>query len=136
VTDPLRLAGALLDALAGYDADAVARLVDPAVVHWNNLTQREQGLDGLLGTLRAEREVVAAAEMALRHRVATAEGFVLELAVEGTTRRGAAFRIPVCLVVRVEGDRIVRIDEYADSAAARPIVRELSGAGPAPEGLC
>lgn len=127
MTDSLALADELLDALERYDADAVEKLVDPGLVHWINLTQQEQGADGLLATLRLERDVVAAATFRVRHRVASAEGFVLQLDVDGTTKKGSDFHIPVCLVVAVDGGRITRIDEYANSDHVKPLLAELFG---------
>lgn len=125
--DSLELADELLDALGRYDAEAVEKLVDPGLVHWINLTQQEQGVDGLLATLRLESKTVADATVRIRRRTRTADGFVAQFDVDGTTKLGASFHIPVCLVVAVEGDRITRIDEYANSDHVEPLLAELLG---------
>ena len=121
------LADRLLDALSRYDADAVAALLDDDLVHWLNLTEQEQGRDGLLGTLRLEREHVAETTFEARSKTCTDDGFVLQLVAAGTTKGGRTYRIPVCLVATVspDGSRVVRIDEYASSHHVQPLLQEL-----------
>lgn len=123
------LAERLVEALSRYDAEAVGALLADGFVHWVNLTDREQGADDLLATLRLERAHVRDAAFEVRSAVTTGEGFVLQLVAAGTTNGGRAFRIPVCLVCQVAagGDRVVRIDEYASSHHAKPLLQELLG---------
>ena len=121
--DPL--IDALLAALSTYDADALAKLLDPEFRHWLSITEQEQGADGLVAVLRLERKHVAAVDMRERRRVRTEDGFVLMLDVDGTTNGGNTFRVPVCLVATVAADRIVRLDEYADASRVAPLLREL-----------
>ena len=121
------VADTLIDAVSRYDGAALRSLCADEFVHWLNLTGQEQGPDALAALLDAERQVVAGASVTERRRTATDDGVVLQLTVEGTTRGGAAFRVPVCLVVAMGGGRVVRLDEYASSDHVKPLVRELSG---------
>ena len=121
------IADQLLDALNRYDADDVGALLSDDFVHWLNLTGAEQGRDGLLATLRLEREHVHDAAFEVRDLVATDDGFVIQLTAVGTTNGGRAYSIPVCLVVTVVDGRIARIDEYASSDHVAPLLQELLG---------
>ena len=48
-------------------------------------------------------------------------GFVQQHVCRGKKKTGETFAIPVCMVVRVRGQQISRVDEYFDSAQdARP----------------
>lgn len=125
--EPLGLADRLVEALARYDADAVDALLDDGFVHWLNLTGSEQGREGLLATLRLERDHIKEATFDVRRRVATDEGFVLQMTAAGTTNGGRTYRIPVCIVATVGGGRISRIDEYASSDHVAPLLQELLG---------
>jgi ketosteroid isomerase-like protein len=123
------LADRLLAALSHYDADGVGACLDDEFVHWLNLTDREQGREGLLATLRLEREHVRETSFEVRAEVGTDDGFVLQLVAAGTTNGGRAYRIPVCIVATVsaDGERVVRIDEYASSDHVAPLLQELLG---------
>jgi hypothetical protein len=51
------------------------------------------------------------------------DGFVIQLTTAATTTEGVELRIPVCLVARLDdAATIVRLDEYADSAPAAPLL--------------
>jgi ketosteroid isomerase-like protein len=115
----------LLDALSSYDTDAIRSLCSPDLRHWLSITEREQGVDELLATVDRERQLVADSNFALRRRVETVDGAVLMLTVDGRTKRGASFHIPVCLVVAVEGDKVVRLDEFANVDQARELLKEM-----------
>jgi ketosteroid isomerase-like protein len=56
-------------------------------------------------------------------RQPTPSGFVEQHVLRGTAPRGGQLSVLACLVVTVVGDRIVRIDEYLDSAALEPLSR-------------
>jgi ketosteroid isomerase-like protein len=127
VTWTTALVDRFIDALARYDVDALGPMLTDDFVRWLNLGGDEQGRDALLAVIAVERDHVRRSEVEVRHRVATDEGFVLQLTIRGTTTGGAPFDIPVCLVVTVDGERIRRIDEYASSDQVRPLLREMLG---------
>ena len=116
---------ALFDAMRTYDTDAMRAVCSPGLRHWLSITEHEQGLEELLATVAAERDVVDDARFILRRRVETADGAVLMLTVDGTSKGGAAFHIPVCIVVAVENGEVVRIDEYANVERAQDLLREI-----------
>lgn len=121
------LAERLIQAFSHYDAAALDPLLAPDAVHWVNITQREQRRAEVLKQVGAEGRYIATADFELRDHSATADGFVLQLVVSGETTTGAPFTVPVCLVVRVQGEQVVRIDEYASVDHALPIINAMTG---------
>jgi limonene-1,2-epoxide hydrolase len=115
----------LVSAMQAYDGEAVRALCAPGFRHWVSLSEQESGLDQLIATLQRERAVVAAATMVVRRQVATDAGVTLMLTVDGTTKNGAAFHIPVCLVITLEDGRMTRIDEYANVDRAKDLIAEM-----------
>jgi len=119
------LADRLLAAFEAHDPAAVSACLAPDVVRWLNITDEEMGLEGILALVAAEHAVVAESKMRLRRRLDTEDGFVLQFDADGTTVAGEPFHIPVCLVVTLAGDRVARLEEYADLSQAQPIVRAM-----------
>ena len=112
-------------ALSTWDTPRLRRVCSPTATRWVNIGNLEETIDELLGSLDRERAV-------LRDPVVTADGwvfgadaFVVRITCEATTVGGRHVRVPACLVVSVDGGLVTRIHEYADSASARPIIREL-----------
>jgi ketosteroid isomerase-like protein len=124
------LAERLLAAFETHDPDAVSALLAPDVIRWLNITDAELGLDGILALVAAERTAVKESTMTLRRHLDTAEGFVLQFVADGTTIAGESYHIPVCLVATVDGDRVTRLEEYADLGQAQPILRALGRTTP------
>ena len=127
MTELSPLAERLIEAFSRYDAAALDPLLAPDAVHWVNITQREQGRAEVLKQIGAEGRYIARADFELRHHSATADGFVLQLVVSGNATSGESFTVPVCLVVRVESEQVVRIDEYASVDHALPIINAMTG---------
>lgn len=121
---------AFVDALSTYDAAALRSLCSPTVRHWVSVSEREQGLDGLLSVLETERDVVKDASFDVD--VVGQESVVIRMTVDGTTHLGATFHIPVCLVVTYEGDKVAHIAEYANLERAQDLVAELLSKPAAP----
>jgi ketosteroid isomerase-like protein len=115
----------LLAAFQAHDPEAVAACLTPGARRWLNITDEEMGLDGILALVKAEGAVVAESRMTLRRRHATEDGFVAQFDADGTTLDGEPYHIPVCLVVTLDGDRVARMEEYADLGQAQPIVRAM-----------
>lgn len=129
--DPIdRLADDFFAAIERGDLEAVGALYADDVVVWHNVTGRTQTraenlrllghLAGLISDWRYE-EV---------RRHCYPGGFVQQHLLRGTNAIGEALEVPVCLVAGVRDGRVVRIDEYLDGEAARPLFAQAgSGAG-------
>ena len=86
------------------------------VVTWHNTTEQESVVQQKPSRTRANEGGAQLQVVDARVEVFDG-GWVFQGTTVGTNDHGGAVRVPVCLVVRVEGGRIVRFEEYADSRA-------------------
>jgi len=97
------------------DLETVRACYAPGVVVWHNHEQVEQTAEQNLSVLGWIAQNVRDFRYEDVRCQETATGFVEQHTTCGRAPSGKEFRIPACLVVRVEGGRIVRLDEYLDS---------------------
>jgi ketosteroid isomerase-like protein len=120
----LALADKLFAAIDANDLEMLRRDVySPDVVVWHNNDEHEQLLDENLRVLDWLHRKVAGKRYEDVRRQATQFGFVEQHVLRGTAPSGGQLNVLACLVVTIEGERIVRIDEYLDSAALAPLSR-------------
>ena len=86
------------------------------VVTWHNTTEKESVIQQKPSRTRANEGGAQLRVVDARVEVFDG-GWVFQGTTVGTNEHGGAVRIPVCLVARVEGGRIARFEEYADSRA-------------------
>jgi ketosteroid isomerase-like protein len=115
----------LVEALRTFDVDALSELLAPDGTRWLNVGDSTRTAAEVLEITRVERTLVASATLEVRQQSATEDGFVLQLVFAGTTRGGAEFRMPICLVARVADGRITHYDEYADESSLAPLREEF-----------
>lgn len=98
--------------------NTAGRPMDPQraakVVAWMAKTIRGLRYDDVRLTLLATE----GQEGAARSDEPLASGYVQQHTLRGTNAAGEEIAIDACIVARVEGGRIVRLDEYLDSAQA------------------
>lgn len=111
----------MIECVTSGDVDGVERLYHDDIRVWRNVDDRElvkrQAVKvvKILSTLKD----LAYADVRIE---ATENGFVQQHVLCCTGPKGDDVRVPSCIVVRLEGDRILRIDEYADSGAMAPLM--------------
>lgn len=105
-------------ALARGDLAAAAECFTPDARVWH-------GFDGIahdLESIMTEWEGLVAnfpqRDFVDVRRQPTPKGFVQQHVMTGTTLSGVRKAWPVCIVVRIDGERIARLDEYIDRAGA------------------
>lgn len=86
------------------------------VVTWHNTTEKESVIQATPSRTRANEGGAQLHVVDARVEVFDG-GWVFQGTTVGTNEHGGAVRIPVCLVARIEGGRIARFEEYADSRA-------------------
>ena len=118
-----RLANALMAAIPATDVDALRQIYAPDVVIWHNFDQVEQRLDDNLKVMRWMGKVMPDMSYDDVRRQSTPTGYVQQHILRGTAPDGTALAMPACLVVTIEDERITRLDEYLDPAAAAPLTR-------------
>jgi len=117
------IADRLITAISNGDADAVAELYADDVVIWHNFDGIEQSREANLVVLTWLTQNVDKLRYDDIRRYAIDGGFVQQHVLRGTTRSGAELEVPACLVVRVDGEQITRIDEYLDTAQLQALTQ-------------
>ena len=111
----------MIECVTQGDIDGIERLYHDDIRVWRNVDERE------LVKRQAVKEVKILSQLSgLAYRdvriEASAAGFVQQHVLCCTGPQGEDVRVPSCLIARVEGGQILRIDEYADSAAMAPLM--------------
>jgi uncharacterized protein len=114
----LALAERFAAASIAGDADAVRACYAPDAEIWHNVDGKVQSVDENLRIAKWVAKNLQGYRQEEVHRVATTEGFVQQHVMRGQNRSGAEVTVPACMVARVKAGRIVRLDEYIDSAHA------------------
>ncbi len=123
----LEVAGSLFDCIEAGDAAGVDALYSEDVEVWHNFSNVAQTKAENLATLTGLIASVDEIRYEVTERLALdSERVVQRHDLCCTTRDGAAFTIPACIFITVRDGRIVRIDEYLDSAQANAL-RTASG---------
>ncbi|MEX0665286.1 MAG: nuclear transport factor 2 family protein [Acidimicrobiia bacterium] len=121
------LAERFVDAVTRVDLDALCVCLAPGARFWVNIGPSEYSADERLAVLELERQNLREHRAEDVRITATDEGFIAQLTSIGTTTRDESMRVAVCLIASVADDLITRVDEYADSAAAAPLIRAIYG---------
>ncbi len=122
MSDPhLELAERLLAAIVAADFEAVRGVYAPDAVVWHNYDGIAQSLDENLRVLRWVVRNVSELRYEDVRRLRTPEGFVQQHVLRCKALDGTAIAIPACLIGTVRDGRIVRLEEYFDSAHAAPL---------------
>ena len=115
--DVLALADRFIHAVESGDLDTVRNIYAPDAVIWNNYMRKPQNVDENLATLKWMTTNVKNIRYDDIRTITTSEGYVEQHVLRGTGPSGAELELPACLIVKVEGARITKLEEYFDSAA-------------------
>ncbi|HZR79632.1 MAG TPA: nuclear transport factor 2 family protein [Candidatus Binatia bacterium] len=116
------------DAVARGDLDEVRRMYAPNAVIWTSQDPGERCPDenlAVLGWIKNNVENFRYEDVRCQP---TPTGFVEQHTTCGTTPGGADFRFPACLVVRIENEKITRLEEYFDTAPLTAALSRVSSA--------
>ena len=120
--DALDLAERLFAAIEAGDIDAVRGLYAPDAEIWHNTDGLAQGPDDNARTLAWVTTNLGDVRYTDVRRSATDTGFVQQHVLVATNRAGQRVAVPACIVAIVRDGRIIRLDEYLDSAAVAQIL--------------
>lgn len=124
--DPGAVVDRILDAVERGDVNAVAACYAPGAKIWHNFDELEQTVDENLALLGALVGVLSERKYTVRGRYDIPGGIIQMHTLDGVLPDGSKFHLPACMVFRVGGGRITRIDEYFDSAHFAPLLKFLS----------
>lgn len=114
--------GAVIDrmfaALARGDLEAARDCYTPDARMWHSFDGIAHDLEGIRPQWQALVDNFAERDVVDVRRQPTPNGFVQQHVMVVRTLSGARKAWPVCIVVRIEGGRIARFDEYIDRAGS------------------
>jgi ketosteroid isomerase-like protein len=114
--ESLEVADKLFAAIPRGDLEAVRALYAPNAEIWHNHDGVTQDPAANLRVLEWVVRNISELRYEDVRRQATPSGFVQQHVLRGKAPSGKTLELPACIVCRVEGGRITRLDEYLDSA--------------------
>ncbi len=119
------VADRILDAVERGDADAVRACYHPDAKIWHNFDEHEQTVDENVALLGALVGVLGERKYTLKERFVIPGGIGQMHDLDGVLPDGTKYHLPACIFFKIEGGRIIRIDEYFDSAHFAPLLELL-----------
>ncbi|MDA1074910.1 MAG: nuclear transport factor 2 family protein [Proteobacteria bacterium] len=120
------LAKALFDAFMEGDGDAVRALCASDMSAIQNAGP-PMTVDSLIAFALSVKRVIPDFRYEQIQRRSTNDGFVEEHSVRGTLPDGTMLDIAACVVAEVRDGKLIHMREYLDTAAAKGLIRVLSG---------
>jgi ketosteroid isomerase-like protein len=118
---PLEIADRFFAAIERGDLETIRAIYADDAVIWHAHTGKEQSREENLALLAQALKTIQGFRYEEVRRIAIPDGFVEQHVLRGTAPGGAALEVPACIVVRLAGGRIQRLDEYLDSKALAPL---------------
>ncbi len=114
--EALAFAERFVAAIQAGDAEAVRACYAPDAKIWHNIDRLEQSVEDNLKSLRWFARKLPDRVYRVLRREALPDGFLQQHVLEATLPDGTAWSMSACVVVRMRGGVITRLDEYLDSA--------------------
>lgn len=121
------LAKRFFDAVERGDIDAVYDCYHPDARIWHNTDEAEQSRDDNAQTLRGFVSRISQRVYAKRRVQVFEHGFVHQHELQGVRADGVRVTLPACIICEVRDGRIVRLDEYFDSARVAEFRKVAAG---------
>ncbi len=110
-----------MGAIERGDSDTARACYWPDARIWHNIDKVEQTVDQNLKSLAWFARNLPQRRYRIVHREALANGFLQQHVLEATLPDGRAFTLHACCVITMRDGKITRLDEYIDSAEAKPL---------------
>ena len=117
----LAFAEKFMTAIQAGDVDTVRACYAPDAKIWYNNDDREQSVEQNLKSLAWFMRKLPDRHYRIVRREALKDGFLQQHVLEATLPDGTRWRLAACVVVRIEDGKVVRLDEYLDSAQANAL---------------
>ena len=115
------VAAQLFTAIESRSPSAVAALYDDAVGVWHNFDDAVQSKADNVKTLEGLTKAVEKIRYEVIERHQIGDRVIQRHNLHCTTREGKEITIPAAIFITVKNDKIVRIDEYLDTAQANAL---------------
>lgn len=106
-----------VDAVQRGDADHMRQCYAPDGVIWHNTDNVEQTIEDNVKVLEWFIRTLPDRKYTVLRREVIPDGFVQQHVLSATLPTGEPWKMDACVVVRMREGKIVRLDEYIDSAA-------------------
>lgn len=123
---PPALARRFVTAIESGDLDAIRAIYAPDARIWHNTDGVDfpgQTVDENLKVLGWMRRVLSDISYDIARIDETPTGYVQQHVLRATTTLGEPFVLPACIICTVKAGRIVRLEEYLDTAHLAPLNR-------------
>jgi ketosteroid isomerase-like protein len=125
-TDALVVAQQLTRAIESADIERLAQLYAPNAIVWHSTDSVEMKVQEVLELVRSIGRV-SHCQVTVSSTLSTSTGFVQTQRNSYKFRAGAETSFHAALVATLDEDgRIVRLEEYLDSAGLAPLIAQLS----------
>lgn len=118
----LDFAERFVGAIQAGDVPAVRACYAAGAKIWHNTDDIEQTVDDNVKVLNWFIRTLPDRNYRVLRRVALPDGFLQQHVLEATLPDGQKWKMPACVVVKMENGLITRLDEYLDSAARGPLL--------------
>lgn len=116
-------------AVEAGDVDAIRDIYAPGVQVWNNQGRTDMAHEAAVANIAQYAGMVHDLRVEVVERLSTQDGYVQRQTMTFRTKGGTPITLPICVVAKVGGGHIVRLDEYSDSTVLAPMFAEVSAAG-------
>ncbi|HSC61970.1 MAG TPA: nuclear transport factor 2 family protein [Rhizomicrobium sp.] len=116
------LADRFMRAIETGDIEAVRAAYAPDARIWHNHDGVAETVDHNVRTLGWVMKHLANRRYEIQSRNFFESGYVQQHVLHGTLKNGQAFAMPACVIVTMKDGKIVRLDEYLDSAQIQPLL--------------
>lgn len=120
-SDYTAFATRFIGAIQAGDVDAVRDCYAPDARIWHNTDGVEQTVDDNIRVLRWMLRVLPDRHYLVQRIEPLADGYLQQHVLEATMPDGSFFAMEACIVVRMRAGKIVRLDEYLDSAKTQAL---------------
>ena len=117
-TEILDFARRFVGAIQSGDVDGVRAAYAPDAKIWHNHDGVEQSVEDNMKSLGWFIRKIPDRHYRVLRIEALRDGYVQQHVLEATLPDGTPWAMPACVVIKMEGGLITRLDEYLDSAQA------------------
>jgi len=119
--DALAVAERFMTALNEADADGVRAAYSPDARIWHNFDDKYQTVEENIKSMHWLHSRLSDVDYDIQHRIPISGGFLQQHILRGTLASGKPFALHACAICKVENGRITELEEYLDTAQARPL---------------
>ena len=119
--DALAVAERFMTALNEADADGVRASYSTDARIWHNFDDKYQTVEENIKSMHWLHNKLSNVNYDIQKRMVIPGGFLQQHILRGTLASGKPFALHACAICKVDNGRITELEEYLDTAQARPL---------------